>query len=174
MVDVFRCAGCGLFTRLDVEGPSVHGCALCGAAVPEEGAPQPVSPVALREAIHAAPVALLVEFWAPECESCLASSVVIDVVAHRLAGDAVVLRVDVEAYPEAGEAYGILAVPTLVLFTAGQERGRRVGPVPAREIEAWVSGPIPRVPAALTPVPAGRARSCATASPRRDPGPRRR
>ncbi len=38
-------------------GRSVHGCALCGAAVPEEGAPQPVSPVALREAIHAAPVA---------------------------------------------------------------------------------------------------------------------
>ncbi len=173
-MDVFRCSGCGLFTRLDLEGPSVHGCALCGAAVPEEGAPQPASPGSLREAIHAAPVPLLVEFWAPDCEPCLASSVVIDVVAHWLAGDAVVLRVDVEEHPEACEAYGILAVPTLVLFTAGEERGRRVGPVPAREIEAWVSGSTATVPASVTPAPAGRARSCATASPRRDPGPRRR
>jgi thioredoxin 2 len=151
-LDIFRCSGCGLFTRIDVEGPSVHGCALCGAAVPAEGAPQPASPGALRGAIHAAPVPLLVEFWAPDCEPCLGCAVVIDAVAHRLAGDAVVLRVDVDQHPNACEAYGILAVPTLVLFTGGAERGRRVGPVPAREIEAWVSG--------LSGTDAASARSC--------------
>lgn len=170
-MDVFRCAGCGLFTRLG-EGPSVHGCASCGAALQDAGAPQPASPGGLREAIRAAPVPLLVEFWAPDCDPCLASAVVIDAVAHRLAGDAVVLRVDVEAHPEAGEAYGILAVPTLVLFTGGEERGRRVGPVAAREIEAWVRGP-PAAPG-VTPARPGPARSCATASPRTGPGPRRR
>jgi thioredoxin 2 len=139
-VDVFRCSGCGLFTSLDVEGPSVRGCARCGEAVPDDGAPQPASPGALREATRDAPVPLLVEFWAPDCEPCLASGLVIDAVAHRLAGEAVVLRVDVEQHPEASAAYGILAVPTLALFSGGEERGRRVGPVAAREIEAWVNG----------------------------------
>ncbi len=117
----------------------------------EQGAPQPVALSSLREAVRSAPVPLLVEFWAPECEPCLTSAVVVDAVSHRLAGEAVVLRLDVEENPEACEAYGVLAVPTLVLFAAGQERGRRVGRVQARQIEAWVRGrdgmdlaPLPR------------------------------
>jgi len=138
-VDVFRCTVCGLFTRLDREAPSVHGCAACGSAVSDEGAPQPVSPGALRDAIRAAPVPLLVEFWTPDCEPCVASAVVIDAVAHRLAGRAIVLRLDVEQHPEGCEDYGLLAVPTLVLFRAGGERGRRVGPMQARTIESWVA-----------------------------------
>lgn len=134
-MDVFRCAGCGAFTRLDVDAPSAHGCPACGVAISEEGAPERLSAVALEEAIRMAPVPLLVEFWAPDCEPCLSSALVLDVVSHRLAGEAVVLRVDVEHDPEACDAHAILAVPTVVLFAAGQERGRRVGPLQARTVE---------------------------------------
>lgn len=137
-MDVFRCAGCGRFTRLDVEAPSVHGCPGCGGAMPDAGAPQQVSVIALDEAIRAAPVPLLVEFWAPDCEPCHAAALVLDVVSHRLAGAAVVLRLDVQHDPEACERHGILAVPTLVLFSAGREQGRRVGTPQARDLESWV------------------------------------
>ena len=137
-MDVFRCAGCGRFARPEVEAPSVYGCQSCGAAVSEEGAPQRVSTTALDEAIRTAPVPLLVEFWAPDCEPCHSSAVVLDVVSHRLAGEAVVLRLDVEHEPEACDAHAVLAVPTVVLFSAGQERGRRVGPFQARALEEWV------------------------------------
>jgi thioredoxin 1 len=88
--------------------------------------------------VRLAPVPLLVEFWAPDCEPCLTSAVVLDAVAHRLAGEAVVLRLDVEENPLACEAYGILAVPTLALFSEGQERGRRIGPPKVRELEVWI------------------------------------
>lgn len=140
-MDVFRCPGCGLLTGREMDSPSAHGCARCGAPPGEEGAPQAVGTGALQEAIRSCPVPLLVEFWAPDCPPCVTAGVVVDAVAHRLAGDAVVLRVDVEAHPEAADAHGVLAVPTLVLFRAGQERGRRVGPVAARALEAWVARP---------------------------------
>lgn len=118
----------------------MHGCPGCGGPAPQHGVPQPVSLQALTEAIRAAPVPLLVEFWAPDCGPCVASTLVLDAVGHRLAGEAVVLRVDVEEAPEACEAYGILAVPTVVLFSGGRDRGHRVGLPKAREIEAWVHG----------------------------------
>ena len=137
---MYRCPRCGLFARLDLEAPSAHGCTGCGGPVPERGAAQPVSLQALAEAIRTAPVPLLVEFWAPDCPPCLASALVLDAVGHRLAGEAVVLRVDVEEAPEACDSYGILAVPTVVLFSAGRDRGRRAGPVQARPLEAWVRG----------------------------------
>lgn len=116
----------------------MHGCPGCGAARSEEGAPQPVSAAALEQAIRAAAAPLLVEFWAPDCEPCGPSALVLDVVSHRLAGEAVVLRLDVEHDPEACTAHAILAVPTVVLFSGGQERGRRVGPFQARALEGWV------------------------------------
>lgn len=149
-MDVYRCPGCGHFAPVEAEAPSVHGCPGCGGAVSAEGGPQAVSLAALGEAIRAAPIPLLVEFWAPDCEPCLASGVVLDAVGHRLAGDAVVLRIDVEENPEATEAYGVLAVPTVVLFIAGRERGRRVGPLQARALEEWVhtAGRAPLAPGA--------------------------
>jgi thioredoxin 2 len=137
-LDVFRCPECGAFATREVDAPSAQGCVRCGAAVPTEGAPQAVSPETLRTAIRTAPVPVLLEAWAPDCDPCLTSAVVVDAVGHRLAGAAVVLRSDIEAHPEVCDAYRILAVPTLVLFSEGRERGRRIGPVPARAIEQWV------------------------------------
>ena len=139
-METFRCPGCGRFAAPEADAPSVRGCSGCGGAVPDEGAPQTVSLTALGEAIRAAPVPLLVEFFAADCEPCAASAVVLDAVGHRLAGQVVVLRVDVEEASEACEAHGILAVPTLVLFSGGRARGRRVGPLKARQLEAWVRG----------------------------------
>jgi thioredoxin 2 len=137
-VDVHRCPACGLFAQLDVEAPSVHGCERCGGAVADDGAPQDVSFAALGEAIRSAPIPLLVEFWARDCQSCAGATLVLDAVGHRLAGELAVLRVDVDAAPEACDLHGVLAVPTVLMFSGGVERGRRVGPLTAKAVQAWI------------------------------------
>jgi len=139
-LEVYRCPGCGLFTGHRTGGPGVPACTRCGGAISEEGEPQQVSLAALEEAIRTAPVPLLVEFWSTACDACLRSALVLDAVAHRLSGAAVVLRVNLDESPEASEAYRILALPTVILFVRTREQGRRVGPVTAREIEAWARG----------------------------------
>ena len=68
------------------------------------------------------------------------------------------LRLDVEHDPEACAAHAIVAVPTVVLFSAGQERGRRVGPLQARALEEWVRARArPDAARPVTHAPVGRA-----------------
>ena len=57
-----------------------------------------------------------------------------------MAGEAVVLKVDTEAHPDAGARHAIRAIPTAVLFRAGEERERRMGVQPAPALEAWLRG----------------------------------
>lgn len=119
----YRCAACGAVNRFDVPAQGPPTCARCRRELDLSGRPQPVDAVALASAIHSSPAPVLVDFSgagpaAPELVSQ----------AGALAGEVVVLRVDLHAEPAAAEAYHVVVSPTLVLFAEGAELARRAGP----------------------------------------------
>lgn len=81
-----------------------------------------------------APGAVLVDFWSPGCGPCRAMEPVLEAVAERHP-EVSFAKLDAAAYPDIAWAFGVVSVPTLVLFRSGVPAGEIVGAVPASRVE---------------------------------------
>lgn len=70
---------------------------------------------------------VLIDFWADWCGPCHMVAPVIDEIAGEHTGKLVVGKVDVDANPETSRRYGILSIPSMLLFVDGVEKVRIVG-----------------------------------------------
>ena len=83
-------------------------------------------------------VPVLVDFWATWCGPCKAIAPAIEELATELAGVASVRKVDVDSEGDLAMRYGVMSIPTLIVFKNGQEVDRMVGALPKTEIRALV------------------------------------
>ena len=72
-------------------------------------------------------VPALVDFWAAWCGPCKMVSPVVDEVAAAFQDSLKVGKVNVDENPAIASSYGVMNIPTLILFRNGQEIERIVG-----------------------------------------------
>ncbi len=76
----------------------------------------------------------LIDFWAAWCGPCRMLSPVIDEVAADFAGRAEIYKVNVDEEGELAAKFGIMSIPTLIIFKDGAVFDKLVGVVPKDSI----------------------------------------
>ena len=70
---------------------------------------------------------VLVDFWAPWCGPCLMIAPVLEEVAEAHKGKLKVVKLNVDENTATPQTYGIMAIPTLILFKGGELQEKAVG-----------------------------------------------
>ena len=73
---------------------------------------------------------VMVDFWAAWCGPCRMVGPIIDEISAEYADKAVVGKVDVDANQEFAAKYGVINIPTVLVFQNGEVVGRQVGVAP--------------------------------------------
>ena len=77
---------------------------------------------------------VLVDFWASWCGPCMMLGPVVEQLAEELDGKVTVGKVNVDEEQELAVKFGVMSIPTLVLFKDGAEVTRSVGVVPKAKL----------------------------------------
>jgi thioredoxin 1 len=70
---------------------------------------------------------VLVDFWATWCGPCKLAEPILEELSETYKDKVSVAKVDVDANTKYSEKYGILSIPTTILFKKGEEIGRQIG-----------------------------------------------
>lgn len=78
---------------------------------------------------------VLVDFWATWCGPCRMLSPIVDEVASEHP-DVKVGKLNVDEQPELAQQFGIMSIPTLLVFKNGEKVQESVGLIPKEKVEA--------------------------------------
>ena len=81
---------------------------------------------------------VVVDFWATWCGPCRMVAPEVKKLASRMAGKAVVLKVDTDRHPKLSARFGIRSIPTFGVFKGGKAVSLQAGVLPAPKLVAML------------------------------------
>lgn len=81
---------------------------------------------------------LVVDVWAPWCGPCRIIGPIVDELAREMAGEVAFAKLNADDNPATMQAFGIMGIPTLLVFKDGRLVDRLVGAMPKAMLRAAV------------------------------------
>ena len=82
---------------------------------------------------------VLTDFWANWCGPCHMIAPVLEEIAVEYAGQLKVAKLDVDSNPRMATQFGVMSLPTLILFKNGQQVERLIGAMPKTKLLAKIT-----------------------------------
>jgi thioredoxin len=98
----------------------------------------PINDDSFEKTVLKSSLPVLADFWAPWCAPCLMMGPMLEELAKEFEGRALMTKFNVDEGSRTPTQYGIMAIPTLIIFKDGQEVDRVVGVLPKNVLEAKV------------------------------------
>jgi len=97
--------------------------------------PVEIGEATFDEAVLKAEMPVLVDFWAPWCGPCKMVAPVVDELSDDYDGKVSFVKINVDDSPKLASQFGIMSIPTLMLFKAGQPVDTIIGFRPKDELK---------------------------------------
>lgn len=94
-----------------------------------------VTDATFSDEVLAAELPVVVDFWAPWCKPCEAIEPHLHALADEWAGRARFVRLNIDENLAVPGRYGVLSIPTVILFAAGEPRATILGAQPRSRFE---------------------------------------
>ncbi len=85
---------------------------------------------------------VVVDFWAEWCGPCKMIAPALEEIAGSLNGKVKIVKLNVDENPATAQKYGIMSIPTLMLFKNGELASRQVGAAPRQKLEQWITASV--------------------------------
>jgi thioredoxin 1 len=85
---------------------------------------------------------VVVDFWAEWCGPCRMIAPALEEISKSLNGKVKIVKLNVDENPGTAAKFGIMSIPTLMLFKNGELASRHQGAVPKQKLEQWITGAV--------------------------------